>query len=556
MAGGQLAKAARAAPVIAVVVAFAVAGISAQAVPAGPSEVSDGARSMPAAPSGDGVAAQAVPGGSGAPAGEARLEIIGQVGGFPADVAIQGDLAYLGVGMQVLALDFSDVAEPKLVAQSGPLGGDVSYVRTAGERVVVVAAWRGDESWRLTVLGSPSGDTLPILGQVAIDEDGEIWEVVADGPRVVLRGDGGLTFVDVAEPADLRPQVLPVPLPPVATGITGVVFVDHLLYVFMSPADQPAGLVRVLDLAIPSQPRLVGEASIGGSLPAVGGDTLLAMGPAASPSGLGLRVIDVANPLVPRLQSTAPITDDIAYVTSVVPIDGGAVVVGYFGEMLVYDLADRSNPQRVATVLTPDSIAHAAKGDGDRLYVIGDVAIPGRMTLAVLNAADRTHLPTLGYYLVPPSQVAGLSIDDDTLYLTGRQALPEIAGHYGRLTSSIRPGLWRASPCRYRLATPSSPAWGLTSMPPVRTRDCTWWKSPRKVDLRERGFALGGADSRGRTVGKATPTFPGSVSAAARHYRRAIPTLRWPYRQPAQSRRFLTLRLAVSSSTVPATMAS
>ncbi len=204
---------------------------------------------------------------------------------------------------------------PSWWPKSGPLGGDVAYVQNAGERVVVVSAWRGDESWRLTVLGSPSGDTLPILGQATIDAGGEIWELVADGPRVVLRGDGGLVFVDVAQPAELRPQALPVPLPPVATGITGVVFVEHLLYVFMSPADQPAGLLRVLDLADPSQPGIVGEASISGSLPSVGGDTLLAMGPAASPSGLGLQVIDVANPLAPRLQSTASITDDIAYVT-------------------------------------------------------------------------------------------------------------------------------------------------------------------------------------------------------------------------------------------------
>ncbi len=151
--------------------------------------------------------------------------------------------------------------------------------------------------------------------------------------------------------------------------------------------------------------------------------------------------------------------------------------------------------------LLPTPLPTPPRATAIAYYVIGDVVIPGRMTLAVLNATDRTYLPTLGYYLVPPLQVAGLSIAGSSLYVTGRQPLQGDSG-----------ALWSMD-----IADPARPVARASLALPVHH-----WKLAREGPylyasgegtglhvveataeggLRERGIAPPGADSTEVAVG-------------------------------------------------------
>lgn len=86
-----------------------------------------------------------------AEAGEVQLEVVNQVGGAITTVAVEGDLAYVGMGPRLVILDVSDAQAPVMVGQRDILPAIVrdvvvangfAYVATgtAGVWVVVGAA--------------------------------------------------------------------------------------------------------------------------------------------------------------------------------------------------------------------------------------------------------------------------------------------------------------------------------------------------------------------------------------------------------------------------------
>jgi hypothetical protein len=354
-------------------------------------------------------------------AGEARLDLIGQIGGEPSDVAVADDIAYMSVGMHVWAVDVSDPTAPRLMAQSKIFPGYVGQVRATGDGLLAVSyPLDSAESAQVTLLGPAQGGVLPELGRASLDTR-DVWDLEVDGTRAVFRGDRGLTYLDVAKPAQLQIQALPALLPPTGTGISGIIFVGGLLYEFVYLTDQPAGRLQVLDLADPSQPQLVGQADIGGRQPVIDDDVLYAI-QVEGQSPPRFEVIDVADPRKPRLLSQTPIMTEAANLVGMGVEAGYATFVNRFGEILVYDLADPLNPRRIATVKR-GSLLEFAVGAGNRLFIVGDAAIAGRAGLAILDRSEPDTLPVLGRLDVPPIQISGLAIVDDTLFVAGRHPI-------------------------------------------------------------------------------------------------------------------------------------
>lgn len=61
-----------------------------------------------------------------------NIELISQIGGIVQAVALQGNLAYIGLGPHLVILDVSDPVSPNVVGQTGVLPGVVNGVAVAG----------------------------------------------------------------------------------------------------------------------------------------------------------------------------------------------------------------------------------------------------------------------------------------------------------------------------------------------------------------------------------------------------------------------------------------
>ena len=82
-----------------------------------------------------------------------NVELVAQIGGAAAAVAVQGRHVYLAVGTRVLVLDASDPAQPVVVGQSAPLPDVVRRI-VAQDRYAYLAAGRA--GLRVFDIGEPS----------------------------------------------------------------------------------------------------------------------------------------------------------------------------------------------------------------------------------------------------------------------------------------------------------------------------------------------------------------------------------------------------------------
>jgi len=66
-----------------------------------------------------------------------NVELVGQIGGACLAVAVQGNMAYVGLGPRLAALDVSSPASPTLLGQSVVLPGVMEGVVVAGSQAYV-----------------------------------------------------------------------------------------------------------------------------------------------------------------------------------------------------------------------------------------------------------------------------------------------------------------------------------------------------------------------------------------------------------------------------------
>jgi hypothetical protein len=277
-----------------------------------------------------------------------------QIGGDSRDVVIEGDLAFLGAGPRLLAVDISSTEVPRLLGRSEILPGVVQAVALR-DGLAYLAAGRGG----LQILDVSEPRHLAQVGSA---------ELAGDSGRAT--GDG--------TPPGLASSTSQ--LPPVPNDALSVVADGTTVFVGFGP-----DLVRAFDLTDPASPRSLGlydadegdecawrSASYGSAMDlALDAATLYVAIP-----GCGLRLVDVSDPERPREKARLDDEADFAGddlllfdLNSVVVADGYAYVAG--DGLLAVDVSEPTDPRAAESVVRGDlSVADLAIRDGN-LYAVG-----------------------------------------------------------------------------------------------------------------------------------------------------------------------------------------
>ncbi len=114
--------------------------------------------------------------------------------GYPGDIAVAGQYAYVANGEAVLVVSVADPANPVVVASSDSLGAAVSGVAASGDYVYAI-----DYDQGLQVIS-----VVDPLHPVAVGhcDVTSAWGVAVSGSIVCTVGDDGLNVISVADPAN------------------------------------------------------------------------------------------------------------------------------------------------------------------------------------------------------------------------------------------------------------------------------------------------------------------------------------------------------------------
>jgi len=146
---------------------------------------------------GQGMAVAPRPLAAPAQANALNVELVGQVGGWCAAVAVQGRYAYLGVGPRLVVLDVSDPEQPVVVGQTAVLHGLVRDIALSGTLAYVAADQGG---LRVVDVSDPAAPREAGF----YDTPGRAEGVAVSGGLAYVADGLGLRVVDVANPAAPR----------------------------------------------------------------------------------------------------------------------------------------------------------------------------------------------------------------------------------------------------------------------------------------------------------------------------------------------------------------
>ncbi|HNS51843.1 MAG TPA: right-handed parallel beta-helix repeat-containing protein [Anaerolineae bacterium] len=133
------------------------------------------------------------------PAQPTGWQVVGQIGGPASAVTVQGNHAYVGVGLRLVALDVTNPITPTEIGATAPFPYFVEDVVVSGTWAYVAA---GGAGLRVVDISDPANPTE--IG--AWDSPGYAEGVAASGDIVYLAdGPYGLRAVDVSDPASLTP---------------------------------------------------------------------------------------------------------------------------------------------------------------------------------------------------------------------------------------------------------------------------------------------------------------------------------------------------------------
>ena len=330
------------------------------------------------------------------PSGPLSLEVVGQIGGPIKAVAVQSDLAFVGVGLRLSVLDVSDPTALREVGATESLGWFAEDAAIAGDLVYVAAGGTGLHIVDVSVPSRPvvigAYDTPGYAEGVAVAGR---YAYVADGP-------GGLRIIDIADPASPTEAA-------VAYGLSYVF--DVALsgsYAYLAAAG--AGLL-VADVSDPARPVELGRLDTPG----------YAYGIAVSENTAyiadgweGLVAVDVADPRQPK--------DVWAYETPGwamdVAVDGNRLhVADAFGGLRVLDLSDRAKPTELGAYEAPDGHAQSLAVSGSVVYVADR-----NLGLHVVDVSSPAEPRPVGFYS-PMGFADGVAVAGSYAYVA--------AGRYG-----------------------------------------------------------------------------------------------------------------------------
>ncbi|MBI2918848.1 MAG: hypothetical protein HYY01_12770 [Chloroflexi bacterium] len=303
--------------------------------------------------------------------------MVGQIGGPTQAVAVQGDYAYVGVGLRLIVLDISNPANPREVGATEPFGWYVEDVAVVGNTAFVAAGGAGiyivgiSDPAHPAVIGSY--DTPGYAESVVVAAE---YAYVADGPA-------GLRVVDIgdlAHPAEVGDAY--------SMNYAFDVAVEGR-YAFIAAAG--AGLL-VADISDPSRPREIGSLDTPGYAygVAVSGSTVY-----VADGWGGLRVVDIADASRPR---EAGFADTPGWAFDIAVKDGVAYVADGWGGLRVLDVTKPAAPAEVGSHQPDGAFASSLAVSGNRIYVADrEAGLRILDTSAPARPVQLAHYRPLGY---------------------------------------------------------------------------------------------------------------------------------------------------------------
>ena len=351
---------------------------------------------------------------------EARgMELLGYLGSAPAQVlAVDGDLAFVGLGIELAVIDVSDTSRPRRLDYL-VLGGPVLDIAVADD-VVYVAA--GDNAG-LYIIDASSPADLAVLNNLyafsplrGVAVSGDYAFVSTDQLHV-------LEIADPASPVEVATHQHPQDF--TAAGKVAAVQGGHV-YTLYRDYVKRAGGFRVVDVSVPTAPVSLGEFQAGAAvhdMVAVGEHAFLLVGEAVP----HLAVADISDPTSPF---EIPLPKEAQWPGSSLAAAGGFLYLAYPGSeaptggLRILDIADPSRPAEVARYdgIGPEiwelaiSGRHAFVTTGEGLLAL-DVAVPSAPTKAGAYAFDRVtgfgrNLVVEGDYALVGGGPHGLQVVD------------------------------------------------------------------------------------------------------------------------------------------------
>ncbi len=318
-----------------------------------------------------------------------NVEFVGQIGGAVTAVAIQGTLAYVGVGPRVAILDLSEPSQPVLVGQTDSLPGLVQGLAVAGSHAYVADQYAG-----LRIIDV--SDSAAPFEAGACDTPGDARGVAVSGSFVYIADYGsGLRIIDVSDPAA-----------PFEAGFHdtpgsayGVAVSGSYAYV----ADHGSGL-SIIDVSDPAAPFEAGFYDTPG----------WAYGVAASGSYAyvadyfeGLRIIDVSDPAAPF---EAGFHDTPGFAYGVAVSGSYAYVADSDGGLRIIDVSDPAVPFEAGFYDTPGT-AYGVAVSASYAYIVDYSEV------VIIDVSDPEAPFEAGFYGTPGSAY-GVAVSGSYAYVT------------------------------------------------------------------------------------------------------------------------------------------
>jgi hypothetical protein len=298
---------------------------------------------------------------------------VAQTGGRTHGVAMQTPYAYLGVGMQVVALNVSDPTAMLQIGATEALGGAVRDIALPSANPSTV------RQPRARLAKSPRQLPLPLI--------------------YVAAGEGGLYILDVSNPAQ----------PGIAGNYATRGYAEGIAvsgdYAYL--ADGPDGL-RIVNIRNLSQPVEVAAAF---SHDYVFGVSLSGHFAYLAAAGSGLLVVDISSPSAPKEVARLSIA---AFAYAVAALGNTVYVAAGSAGLAVIDVTDPSLPVEVSVSQTP-GWAMGVGARGNALYIAD--ALGG---VIVMNTSNPARPAAVGSIQFPGGDSQRLAVDGTIVLVSDR----------------------------------------------------------------------------------------------------------------------------------------
>lgn len=266
-----------------------------------------------------------------------NLELIDQIGGAAADVAVQGNYAYVALGSRLIILDITNSLNPFFIGESSIFVGNVTNVVVNGNYAYVL-----DMGFGLHILDI-SNQAQPLeIGYYLIGNNnymlGKTYSLTLSDGFVFIGPGDGLLIVNVSQPSN----------PKFTSYYSGLTINDvkisgHLA--FLAAGWQ--GLV-ILDLQDISHPIRIGSAETGY---AYGVDLQSNLAIIADGVGADIQIFDISTPSQPYKIGFYDVYNNNCYE---VDVNGSyAYLKDVYSNLIIFDISEPDNPRIAGHVFQP-----------------------------------------------------------------------------------------------------------------------------------------------------------------------------------------------------------